>query len=233
MSPWPGRHRPQFRVGKDGKQYPVPAKSPAPRAPQPLVVGKGEPAAERKVMVKSSTDPEAPTSGGCIINGVKCEDPPDIAADRAAGRIPMKALVTIEEPEGPVTTFEQIVEEHEERLAIQQESISDEMWLEQLPLSSQLEGRQLECFQQDALFYRAMEPARNAVRHHAGRAPKSRREGAYRWRMTYFMRSDGPEKWVRCAAPEEGGCGGLGMVEYGNRKDECGKCRGRGYWINF
>jgi ParB-like chromosome segregation protein Spo0J len=138
--------------------------------------------------------------------------------------------IDVHEPE-ETTRVGDVAEEIDEREAMGDDALSDEDWLRSLPLSARLEGRPLTIFRADALAYRLLEKPRRSYKHHADRAFRAVRNnrGAFIWRAKSFLGIDHPRKWVRCAAPEHGGCGGTGEVK---GIGACPECRGRGYRIN-
>ncbi len=147
---------------------------------------------------------------------------------RADGRIPADAVVEVTNPEEP-TTLADVVDDHAERQAITAE-ITDEEWLAGLPLSAKLSGQCLQVFGNDALRFRNIARARDALRYASQRLePKdSRKGGAYSYLLSRFLRIESPDRWLLCPKPTDGGCGGSGT----NRlTGNCPKCHGRGYWI--
>lgn len=166
--------------------------------------------------------------GRSRVNGKVVDDPPDVAAARKAGRIPEGVSVEIEEPEDAEHPIDGAIEEQQEREAIQDE-MSDQDWLESLPLYPQLSGACLKTFQDDALAYRKLTEQRRAFSYHATRVfNAARRKGAYLWKLKFFLGVASPDRWLLCPTPENGGCNGTGRIRIG----ECPKCHGRGYWIN-
>lgn len=173
--------------------------------------------------------PLAPIGGQSLVNGVLTVDPPDVAKARAEGRIAPGVVPDVDEP-AESTSVDDVREEIEEQKGKAETDLSDADWLATLPLHSKLIGTQLKTFEGDALSFRELEPARNTYRHHAGRILKGRhRKGAFVAKVWSFLAINGPEKWVLCPAPENGGCGGTGASPI---TGECSKCYGRGYRIN-
>lgn len=173
---------------------------------------------------KPEADPDG--HGKTLVNGVPSEDPPEIARARANGRIAADAVVEITEPE---PTGDEAAEAPR---ASDESGLDDEAWLASLPLRPKLSGSARKWFEVDALFYRAMEPARRSFKHHADVALKAARgrggNGEYAYRVSSFFRLDHPRHWNPCPRPEDGGCGGSGTV---GLIGQCPKCHGRGYWI--
>jgi hypothetical protein len=230
---------PQVRVGRDGKVYPATRKDAAHRVPTPLVVGKGQDVPKPVEPVAAVVESAPPVVGQSRVNGVLGADPPDIAALRAAGKIPPNTIVEITETEGG-HTFEDIKADVEARKA-QEDEIGDADWLAAMPLSGQLKDVPLKTFQSEALAYRhCVKYARNFGKMVAQEfnSPRQecgggrRRQGPLQFRFTMAARVSPPDKWVRCAQPCNGGCGGSGFIEVGVRR-ECGQCRGCGYRITF
>jgi hypothetical protein len=191
--------------------------------PRGTVVVSDQQEAPERVVVKP-----APVTGQSRVNGQLVDDPPDVAKLRAAGKISAGVVPEIEEPD-ETTSVDAVREEIEERRAIQEEGMTDQEWVAKLPLSKVLVGVQLATFQEDAMNYRELEPARKTFGWHATRVFNgARRKGEYLWRAKFFLKLDGPERWVRCEDVEMGGCGGSGLFF----NAACEKCRGRGYRIN-
>jgi hypothetical protein len=188
----------------------------------------GKPTAKQVEEAAQAVAPK-PVNGKSRVNGHLTDDPPDVAAARAAGKISPDVVVEVTDP-GETPSAESVREEHEERESIASEGQSDEEWLATLPLRAVLDGVPLKTFEEDALAFRSLASARKTYAHHANRVLKSlRRRGAFVARVRSFLTIEAPEKWVVCAAPEHGGCGGMGQIPLiGN----CSKCYGRGYRIN-
>jgi hypothetical protein len=119
--------------------------------------------------------------------------------------------------------------------------LSDRQWLETLPLYAQLRGLPRRIFAEDALTYRRLWAARQAVVAafresqiaNASRAwddapgKPSRMKGEFQGRTWSWIKLNNPENWELCPANEKGGCGGKGMVG-GSR---CRFCQGNGYRV--
>jgi|GEM_PF-3045504 len=163
-------------------------------------------------------------AGRSLVNGVEADDPPDVAALRAAGKIAPGVVVEVVEPGPPAETAATPEPEPSDADA------TDEQWLATLPARGHLDGAQRKTFDADALVYRRLEPARKTFAHHASRAVNAagRRQGEYGYRVTRFLATDHPRHWLVCPRVEDGGCGGTGNVPLIGR---CPKCRGKGYWI--
>ena len=163
------------------------------------------------------------------VNGELVDDPPRIARLRAAGRIaPGVVPEIIDDPDAP--TQADYEADAAERSAIRASEVSDEEWIASLPLSSVLSGRPLAIFTEDALCYRRLESRRLQMTRDVAAAAKScRYNGAFYHAMRKFLKIDHPKRWVRCSAPDEGGCGGDGKCMLSGK---CPKCYGRGYRIN-
>ncbi len=174
---------------------------------------------------KANGDAPTQPAGQSRINGQIVDDPPDVAKARAAGKIPEGVVVEVTEADEP-TSVEVIREEIEEESAHRDDALSDDDWLETLPLHATLEGTQRRRFTADALDYRRLEPARKTFAYHAGRALRSRPQGIVAQKTRWYLKLEHPRKWVRCASPEAGGCGGSGAVPMFG---ECPTCHGRGY----
>lgn len=168
--------------------------------------------------------------GKSKVNGQVVDDPPDIAKARSEGRIPADVVVEVHEPDA-ATAVADVAEDIAEREAMADDALSDEDWLQALPLFGQLEGSPLTIFRADAVAYRLLERPRQTYKHHADRAFKKVRNnrGAFIWRARSFLSVDHPSKWVRCAATDQGGCGGSGLIPMIGK---CPACQGRGYRIN-
>jgi hypothetical protein len=158
----------------------------------------------------------APATGQTRVNGVLQDDPPDVAARRAAGRIPEGVVVD-------VTTHEPGSEPEPEA----EPEVSEEEWLASLPLHGRLSGGQAKVFEADALAYRHMESARRAYKHALSRLPRTKKKGPWRWSQDMAMSKEDPTRWIACPTPEHGGCGGQGIMPLG----PCPKCRGNGFII--
>jgi hypothetical protein len=119
--------------------------------------------------------------------------------------------------------------------------LSDQQWLETLPLYAQLKGLSRRIFAEDALTYRRLWATRKAIvaafheaqiAHAASRradSPRSpsRRRGEFQGRTWAWIKLNNPENWGLCPPREGGGCGGTGMVGAGR----CRFCRGNGYLV--
>jgi hypothetical protein len=171
--------------------------------------------------------PPKPT-GKCRVNGELVDDPPDIAERRAAGKIPKNAVVEIYQSGDP-TSLADIQEEYAERAAIQ-DDLSDEDWLETLPLASQLHGKPLAIFKDHAVLWRSIEPYRKAFA--SGIAPlikKPRKRIGYVYRVNAFIGINHPKNWRICPSTQDGGCAGTGETPvFGG---ECPKCWSAGFLI--
>lgn len=172
-------------------------------------------------------DAETVVPGKCKLpDGTLVDDPDDIADMRRKGMIPRDAVPEIDEmPEGG-QTVEEIAEEIEERRAIQ-DDVTDDDWLDGLPLCSVLEGKVLKRFRADAMQVRRMRHATAAFKAAASSLMGHVWKGIFSGRVEYLLSLPDPKTWAACPRPEEhtGGCGGTGVGEFG----ECPKCRGRGY----
>jgi hypothetical protein len=124
--------------------------------------------------------------------------------------------------------------------------LSDQEWLETLPLYAQLKGAARRIFAEDALIYRRLWAARRAIvqafrearfandlrRQEANTqsSPKrGRMRGQFQRRTWGWVRLNNPENWSVCD-PERGGCGGVGWLSSTRR---CPICRGNGYHIGI
>ncbi len=152
------------------------------------------------------------------------------AAERAKARLPEHVKIDIQECDEP-ETVDDVIEENQERKAIEEESTTDTEWIEGLPLHKVLKGMALKIFMADALNWRtlAKERARwgKAISEQMNRTRG--RSGPWLNRMASACGTPGPDKWIRCAGikVEEGaGCGGLGTVN----GLTCPRCKGAGYW---
>ena len=165
--------------------------------------------------------------GRTKINGKLAEDPPDIAKARARGQIPENAVVEVEEPDEP-TTLEEVMDDCTERQAIA-DDVSDEEWLDSLPLAGKLSAQCQKVHDNDAIRWRHSSQARNHFKHQVARLlPKTIAiVGAYSALLRQFVVTNGPERWRICPTPENGGCNGVGTNALGT----CHRCHGRGYWI--
>jgi hypothetical protein len=183
-------------------------------------LGKPTPAPEPDPVI----EPQEP-AGKSKVNGQVAADPPDIAKARAAGRIGADVVVEITEPvqaEEPEADPEAPAEGEAE--------LSDEDWLASLPARAGLADLSLKYFEADALIYRRLEKHRKTFQHHATRILNaSRRKGPYAGRVSRFLKTDHPRHWLVCTAPENGGCGGSGLLPVLGQ--QCPKCYGKGYWI--
>jgi hypothetical protein len=169
---------------------------------------------------------EPEMNGKCRLNGEPVDATPEIAAMRKAGKIPIGVVPEVtDRGEGEGETQESVAAELAERAAIQ-DDLSDADWLATLPLSSQLQGRQLKIFTADALLYRYSEAARRTFKKKfAELVNKQRRHGMYESRVRSFLAIKHPREWKACPLPEYDGCSATGMTPTG----QCGKCHGNGY----
>ncbi len=189
---------------------------------------KALPAPESQPAAKPPVPPPAAPSGGCRINGVLTSDTPEIAKERAAGRIPAGNIVEISVPDKP-DTLQDVQAEHQQAKKAQQQAedaLSDSDWLESLPLAAVLEGPQLRRFKADALAYRHLRTERERWgRALAAYRNKCRDTGPYLWLLTTGLKCGHPRTWAKCVDAFNGGCSGAGTVRTG----ECPACRGAGY----
>jgi hypothetical protein len=166
-------------------------------------------------------------AGRSRVNGVLADDPPDVAAARAAGRLEAGVVPEVTEPEPGAPGAGREPGEDDDREPPEAE-LSDDDWLATLPLSGVLGGGPLRTFHADALVYRRLESHRKTFAYHASRAiPAAARRGAFAWHVKRFLAVNHPARWLACPAEAEGGCGGSGASPFG----DCPKCHGRGYWI--
>ena len=122
--------------------------------------------------------------------------------------------------------------------------LSDQEWLETLPLYAQLKGQARRIFAEDALIYRRLWAARKAVvqafrearlanalkRQEVNTDPppkRGRMQGQFQRWTWGWVRLNNPENWSICDR-ELGGCGGVGWVSSTQR---CRICRGNGYHV--
>ncbi len=176
--------------------------------------------------------PASPTNGPVgksKVNGEIVDDPPDVAAARALGKIAPDVMPEITESvEG--ATIESVSEEIEEQKAMTDDSLSDEDWLATLPLYSQLADICLKTFREDALAYRDLEKHRKTFIYHVTRTiNKCRRKGPYSFKLKWFLALDHPKDWVKCSDLQYGGCGGIGTSPL---TGSCSTCHGSGYRIS-
>lgn len=164
---------------------------------------------------------------GTRINGEMVDDPDDVQALRASGKIREDAVIEITGSDSESTTVREVAEECEEQTAKSEDDLSDDDWLARFPLDSQLAGLMHRTFREDALAYRKMRSARDTYKYHLSRLPKPRKTGPWLSSQRFAMSKSSPETWKVCPAPEEGGCGGKGGGDLG----QCPKCFGCGYWI--
>ncbi len=133
--------------------------------------------------------------------------------------------------------MDDIIAEHEEEVAIADESDSDEEWLEQLPLTGQLSAACQRVYYAEALAMRWLAKAQatwgRAVATVLGKM--KHRKGPAMYRIQMGLKLDPPEKWVRCADLTEGGCAGKGHIKTGDSSDavniKCPACFGNGYRV--
>ncbi len=145
--------------------------------------------------------------------------------------------VVIKECDNPKTMADAI-EEHEEEVAIADESDSDEQWLAQLPLTGQLAAACQRIYYAEALAYRWLTKAREnwgrSVATVLGRM--KHKKGPCMYRVQMGLKIDPPEKWARCADLTEGGCAGKGHIKAGDGGPDainikCNLCHGAGYRV--
>lgn len=160
--------------------------------------------------------------GQTRVNGVLQFDPPDIAVLRESGQIAYGVI-----PE--ITTREPGQDDEFVDYRQAEPTVPDDQWLKTLPVRRKLAEPLKAAFDLDALLYRSLEQAR---RSYAGEAAnvigKTRGKGLFRWRLSKFLAIEGPDKWKVCPPTTEGGCDGVGEIEYFG---ECPKCKGAGYWL--
>lgn len=162
--------------------------------------------------------------GKSKVNGQVVADPPDVAKLRAAGKIAADVVVDVHEP----AANDELEPEPE---PTKDADLSDEEWLDSLPAYALLFGPPKKVFESDAMIYRRLEKHRKTFQHHAVRVLNSaKRRGRYARVVSSFLGTDHPRHWLVCTAPENGGCGGTGLLPtFG---EECPRCYGKGYWIN-
>lgn len=175
------------------------------------------------------------------INGRPAADPPEVAALRKAGRIAADCVVEIDEPDEldalvpePPTPIPDEPEdapdlESEGEVRPAPDADPEAAFLDGLPQRGRLAGRNRAIFDEQALAYLRLEPARRSYAHHA--APvlrRARRGGPFTRRVQSFLRAEHPRHWPVCPAVDKGGCGGTGEVPM---LGECPKCKGAGFWI--
>jgi hypothetical protein len=128
------------------------------------------------------------------------------------------------------------------------DGLSDQEWLEALPLYSRLRGIPRCIFAEDALTYRRLWAIRKAVvaafhetqrEFHQARIAQAACEGAHsprrparRWgefqsRTWSWIKLQNPENWSLCPPAERGGCGGTGLA----KAALCRLCQGNGYLV--
>lgn len=189
-----------------------------------------------KAAVKAKkAQPDAPVEQlvAAVKTTVNGEARADAAVERAraAGRIPAGVVVTVEDPGDDAIDIEAVVEEHHERAAKDGE-VSDDEWLESLPLTSKLAGVSLKKFRLDALYYRRFDAhIRCSLKTFHGRTRRevfgqSEARGFVPMRVELLLKVEHPMRWHSCPAPDKGGCEGLGTVPM---IGECPTCRGKGY----
>jgi hypothetical protein len=122
--------------------------------------------------------------------------------------------------------------------------LSDQEWLETLPLYAKLKGWPRRLFAEDALIYRRLWASRKAIVQAFREArlasalrkkevnteisPKrGRMRGPFQRRTWEWVRLNNPENWSVCDR-ERGGCGGVGWLSSTLR---CPLCRGIGYHV--
>jgi hypothetical protein len=159
--------------------------------------------------------------GKSVVNGVKAEDPADVAKLRKQGKISADVIVTVTEPE-PTTEDEPKTE------ADPADSLPDAEWLETLPLWPLLHPNVRPQFARDAIGYRASTAARNTFRFAVRSTIKNsagRSLPPYLYEIKKMLKLGHPRDWALCIAPSEGGCGGTGRSVIG----PCSLCHGCGY----
>lgn len=154
----------------------------------------------------------------------KKKDAFELAGDKVDARITPEVIIPEE-----LTDVAGIIEEHEEQDA-REEDASDERWLNELPLSEVLKGTPLKHFHASALLWRDLAAARRSFAAHASKAIKKhgRFADSYAFTVKRFLKIDHPKTWVRCPAPEHGGCGGSGQIPL---IGQCQKCHANGFWF--
>ena len=122
--------------------------------------------------------------------------------------------------------------------------LSDQEWLETLPLYAKLKGWPRRLFAEDALIYRRLWASRKAIVQAFREArlasalrkqevnteisPKrGRNRGPFQRRTWEWVRLNNPENWSVCDR-ERGGCGGVGWL---SSTLKCPLCRGIGYHV--
>lgn len=103
-----------------------------------------------------------------------------------------------------------------------------EMVVASFPLSTKLSGHQLEIFKKDAQDYLYFADYRKKIGDVARvRFKKGGGKGPWAHALIRFLKCEHPKDWLICPEPENGGCSGTGVYEFG----ECPRCHGAGYWI--
>lgn len=133
-------------------------------------------------------------------------------------------------PTDGASLIEDVREEYEERAA-KVDELPDDEWVAMQPLASKLAGNALKKFRAAALFYRDFErDMRRALGRWLTGAKKERfGRSSQSWlsfRIEQALKIGPPSSWKRCAAPQDGGCGGTGEIPM---EGECPACKGRGY----
>jgi hypothetical protein len=174
--------------------------------------------------------------GKSIVNGVLSDDPPEIAAKRASGRmakgiVPIVTLPDADQEQEPEDAEDPQYYDGVDRGDAWEEP-SDDEFVSALPLSKVLSGMSLKIFQADALIWNKLQAGRRKLKLEVTpvfkEAGSSGSKGAYHRRVVQFLKVDHPKHWVKCTTKINGGCDGEG---YFSGIGECPKCFGRGYWI--
>lgn len=202
-------------------------------------IEEADPEVAREVAAGKATIPEAKRRLGLAsLRGVSIGNEAHGATTRRVSNLPGRTLIDIKDPERP-TRLEDIVEDHEERRAIQ-DDVSDEAWACGLPLASQLDGKVREMFLADAMAYRLAEAARKAYGAVIGGLVKgNRRSGPWLGYQERALACNPPEDWEKCPPVDqrkcrkgqEPGCGGAGETGFGNETARCERCWGSGYTV--
>jgi hypothetical protein len=199
----------------------------------PSAAGDGEPAPVDRGGSPGALEGATPVIGQSRVNGVLQDDPPEIARDRAAGRIGPDVVPEIETDGGsapePESGREPGADDDRET---PEAELTDEEWLETLPARSQLSEICRLRFDEAALAFRAMgivrEPYARQARELLRAADRKRILPNYLYQLRRHILIEHPRDWKVCPEPEDGGCDGTGELPVIGK---CPHCRGDGFLL--
>lgn len=180
-----------------------------------------------------SDEPPTKPVGKSRVNGEVVDDPPEIAAKRAAGKLGPNVVPVITTSDSPL---EPSPGGKPDREPGDHEPETDEEWLQMLPAYQSLRDARRRSFMAQALMYRSLAPAVSTFKHHVTRAFTVAGRGSdtdpYGYKLNEALKVNDPSQWTACPPLNHGGCDGIGQVDLGGLRSQCKTCYGRGYLIN-